>query len=123
MADSPGLDHDEHARWAATAGQKRTTAEVLVGAERHADACLMFEQACQLALKAVLRGLGLHERHHDLDRLRKLVEEQTGGEGTPDDHYGADDTDGARTATDATFIWTEQCWRDLQEGTDEEGEG
>ena len=80
MANGPGLDADEHARWAATARQKRTTAEVLVGAGRYADACLMFEQACQLALKAVLRGLGLYERHHDLDRLRELVEQQTGGQ-------------------------------------------
>lgn len=136
-AGGAGLDVDEHARWRQTAGEKLVTARVLREAGRHADACVAYEQACQLGLKAVLRGLGLQERHHDLDVLAGLLAEQAAtsisdeladglkalardyiparypdayAEGTPDSHYtGADAHRAARTAALA-LAWVDATW-------------
>lgn len=145
------LDVDEHARWRRTASEKLLTAELLRDAGRHADACVTYEQVCQLGLKAVLRGLGLQERHHDLDLLAGLLAEEADAavddelsdglkalardyiparypdayaEGTPDSHYtGSDARRAARTA-ELALAWVDATWKSLllAAAADHEGE-
>lgn len=136
------LDESEHARWMATAEEKRVTAELLRAADRHADACVLYEQTCQLMLKAVLRGVGVREQHHDLDRLARRVSEESGqaleqelgdllkvlardyiparypdayADGTPDSHYSAADAERAHRTAASTAAWVVETWSVLQD--------
>lgn len=143
------LDHHERDRWRAAAGEKLRTADLLREAQRHADACVLYEQTCRLALKAALRGLGVHDRRRDLDELARAVAAQSGGvldeelaaalsllardyiparypdaydDGTPDEHYSAADADRASSTTASTLAWADAVWEELSnEAATEDG--
>lgn len=131
------LDESEHDRWRATADEKRVVAEDLRRLGHHADACLQFEQAAQLVLKALLRGVGVVQRTHDLVRLAEHVERELGvlgderlhdalaelsrhyiparypdayDEGTPRSHYRAADADRALAAAEALVRAADGLW-------------
>jgi HEPN domain-containing protein len=52
------LDGDEYARWRRACEEELAVARLLVDAEAHNSAVLHAEQAAQLALKGLLRGVG-----------------------------------------------------------------
>lgn len=131
------LDADEQRRWRVTAAEKTAVANDLLDLGHHADACRMYEQAAQLALKSLLRGVGHAEHTHDLVRLAERVEEEIdslGGEdlhdrlaelsrhyiparypdaydeGTPGSHYRASDAVRARAATMAVLVQVDRLW-------------
>ncbi len=144
------LDHEERDRWRAAAEEKLRTAEILRDGQRHADACVLYEQSCQLTLKGVLVGLGRHDRRHDLDELARTVSRESGqplderlaaalsalardyiparypdayDSGTPDTHYGQIDADRARATTSHALGWADEVWDALtQEVATEEVE-
>jgi HEPN domain-containing protein len=56
------LDGDEYARWRQACEEELAVARLLAGAEAHNSAVLHAEQAAQLALKGLLRGVGAASR-------------------------------------------------------------
>ncbi len=131
------LDADEQRRWRSTAQEKRAVADDLLDLGHHADACLMYEQAVQLALKSLLRGVGRSERTHDLVRLAQVVEEEIEAlaradlhdrpaelsrhyiparysdaydEGTPRTHYRASDSARASETATALLAEVDRLW-------------
>lgn len=131
------LDREEQRRWRATAEEKRAVADDLLALGHHADACLMYEQSAQLALKSLLRGVGRLERTHDLVRLAELVEADIAvlagddlhdrlaelsrhyiparypdayDEGTPRSHYRARDARRAQATATALLAEVDRLW-------------
>jgi len=146
------LDHHERSRWRAAAEEKLRTAQLLRAGDRHADACVLYEQCCQLALKGVLRGLGRNDRTHDLDTLARTVSEESGrvldealaaqlsalardyiparypdayDTGTPDTHYSSADTARASSTAASALTWADEVWEALVEESllPEDGDG
>jgi HEPN domain-containing protein len=136
------LDHDERTRWRTAADEKLRTAELLRTGDRHADACVLYEQCCQLALKGVLRGFGRADRTHDLDTLARAVSEESGravdealaaqlsalardyiparypdayDTGTPDTHYSSADSVRASSTAARALAWADEVWEALVE--------
>lgn len=77
------LDEPEFRRWREDAGQALAGARVQHEAGIASWACFQSEQAAQLAIKALLHALGLGPWGHDLDKLRRRLEE--GGLPVPDE--------------------------------------
>jgi len=67
------LDRDEFARWRSEADRGLQAARVQSAAGLHNWACFAAEQAAQLAVKALLHGLGKAPWGHDLVRLSESV--------------------------------------------------
>ena len=63
------LDGDEFVRWRSEAGRALESARVQAAAGLHNWACFAAEQAAQLAVKALLHGMGRAPWGHDLVRL------------------------------------------------------
>ena len=72
---SPPLDEPEYRRWRDEADQALAGARVQAEAGIHNWACFGAEQAAQLALKALLHGLGRGPWGHDLLRLGEMAQE------------------------------------------------
>jgi HEPN domain-containing protein len=66
-------DEEEFERWRAEAGHALAGARVQMEAGLHNWACFAAEQAAQLAVKALLHGLGRGPWGHDLVRLGELA--------------------------------------------------
>lgn len=66
-------DEAEFERWRAEADRALAAARVQAEAELHNWACFAAEQAAQLAVKALLHGLGRAPWGHDLVRLGELA--------------------------------------------------
>ncbi len=73
------LDRDEYQRWRSEAGHALDSSRREAAAGAHNWSCFLAEQAAQLAMKAVLHGLGRGAWGHDLMRLG----EETAGAGIP----------------------------------------
>jgi HEPN domain-containing protein len=69
------VDETEFARWRAEAGRALESARVQSDAGLHNWSCFAAEQAGQLAMKALLHGLGRGPWGHDLVRLGELTAE------------------------------------------------
>jgi HEPN domain-containing protein len=69
------LDRDEFTRWRSEADRALQSARVQASAGLHNWACFAAEQAAQLAVKALLHGLGKAPWGHDLVRLGERVRE------------------------------------------------
>ncbi|HXF98196.1 MAG TPA: HEPN domain-containing protein [Gaiellaceae bacterium] len=74
MRDAP-RDEEEFARWRAEAERALAAARVQAEAGLHNWACFAAEQAAQLAVKALLHGLGRGPWGHDLVRLGERAAE------------------------------------------------
>ena len=70
----PVVDTPEFERWRADAGEAFGTAHAMLDAQRFNWACFLSEQTAQLALKALLHGIGQGGHGHDLDGLGKRAE-------------------------------------------------
>lgn len=75
MTSDRPLDEEEFRRWRDEADRALEAARVQAGAELHNWACFAAEQGAQLALKALLHGLGRGPWGHDLVRLGELTAE------------------------------------------------
>lgn len=81
---SPPLDVDEFERWSASADQARDAARGLAGLGHHGLACFQAEQAAQLSVKALLRGVGAPSLGHDLVALGERLALAVAGDVGPD---------------------------------------
>ena len=75
MSTETPLDAEEFGRWRDEAGRALAAARLQADAGLHNWACFMAEQAAQLALKALLHGLGRGPWGHDLLRLGEMARE------------------------------------------------
>jgi len=71
----PPLDEPEFSRWREEAGRAIGAATREAEAENHNWSCFLAEQAAQLAVKALLHGLGRGPWGHDLEGLTGAVGE------------------------------------------------
>ncbi len=137
------FDGQEFSRWRAAANDAAETAHLLAGTGRHSDACFHAEQAAQLALKALLRGLGLEAWGHDVIALGRRCAAELGQSwprdidralvelsrlyiptrypdahpgGTPADHYGAQDSAAACRQAGAVLDAVSGIWSSLTQG-------
>lgn len=69
------VDEEEYARWRAEADRALESARVQAKAALHNWSCFAAEQSAQLAVKALLHGLGRGPWGHDLPRLSEMVEQ------------------------------------------------
>lgn len=134
------LDEDEFARWHAEAVTALESARTQAGASFYNWACFAAEQAAQLAVKALLHGIGQAPWGHDLvalgsaaaaalgpawpddldDPLRSLSQyyiptryPDANPSGTPSDHYGAPDAERAVTLADEVVGIVATTWSSL----------
>ncbi len=75
MTPTPPLDEPEYRRWRDEADQALAGARAQAEVGIHNWACFGAEQAAQLAMKALLHGLGRGPWGHDLLRLGAMAEE------------------------------------------------
>ena len=75
MSSPPPLDEPEYRRWRHEADQALAGARAQRAVGIHNWACFGAEQAAQLAMKALLHGLGRGPWGHDLLRLGEMAEE------------------------------------------------
>ncbi|HYU57209.1 MAG TPA: HEPN domain-containing protein [Actinomycetota bacterium] len=135
----PPLDEEEFRRWRDEAGRALEGARVQAGAGLHNWACFAAEQAAQLALKALLHGLGRGPWGHDLVRLGELageaglvVPEALAGRlrrlgrhyiparypdahaaGPPSAHYASTDSDEAAEDAGEVLSFVDRTWKEL----------
>lgn len=137
MEGAPPVDADEFSRWRGEAGRALRSARLQAGEELDNWACFSAEQAAQLAVKALLHGLGRAPWGHDLDRLGGMVTEAGVGVpvtvadamrrltrhyiparypdahpgGEPADHYGAADSEQAIADAGAIIAFVDETWK------------
>jgi HEPN domain-containing protein len=142
-AEQP-LDADEYGRWLTSAERALLIARDLHGLSRHEVACFHAEQAAQLALKALLRGVGVPSFGHDVLDLARRVGGAMGASfgdigvalsrlsrysiptrypdawagGTPADHYGAEDSADAIAEAEAVVDAVGSAWSQLMSAVD-----
>jgi HEPN domain-containing protein len=135
----PPLDRDEFKRWRAEADRALASARVQAAADLHNWACFSAEQAGQLAMKALLHGLGQGPWGHDLvrlgnsaqaaglvvpvdveDRLRRLGRHyivsrypDAHASGAPGGHYGEADAREAIGDAEALLAFVDRAWEEL----------
>ena len=135
----PPLDEPEFSRWREEADRALGGAAREAKAENHNWSCFLAEQAAQLAVKALLHGLGRAPWGHDLEALTGAVGEagvELSDEVTaaarllarhyiparyPDAHpaaspgsrYVADDSSGALQAAEALLAFVDRTWESL----------
>ena len=135
----PPLDEPEFSRWREEADRALGGAAREAEARNHNWSCFLAEQAAQLAVKALLHGLGRAPWGHDLEQLTRAVGEagvELSDEVTaaarllarhyiparyPDAHpaasagsrYVADDSAGALGAAEALLGFVDRTWRSL----------
>ncbi|MDQ3992011.1 MAG: HEPN domain-containing protein [Actinomycetota bacterium] len=141
MGDPP-LDHEEFSRWRGEADRALESARVQAGVGLHNWACFAAEQAAQLAVKALLHGLGRGPWGHDLVRLGEMAE--SAGVAVPErlwsamrrlgrhyipsrypdahasggaaSHYGASDSDEAMADASEVLRFVDERWEELRGG-------
>ena len=139
MNGNAPLDADEFSRWRAEAGRALEAARLQAGAELHNWACFLAEQGAQLALKALLHGLGRAPWGHDLVRLGEMASDagvappsaiedvlrrlsrhyiparypDAHPSGPPGVHYGAADSGEALSDAGTLLGFVDETWREL----------
>lgn len=136
MGDDRPLDDDEFRRWRQEADRALQGARLQAEAGLHNWACFAAEQAAQLAMKALLHGLGRGPWGHDLVRLAELGAEgglevppevsdalrrlgrhyiparypDAHAAGPPGPHYGAADAEEAVRDAEAVLAFVDRTW-------------
>jgi len=136
------LDESEYSRWISSA---KRTLESAFGDLRRGDynwACFKAQQAAEMAVKALLHGLGLPAYGHSISKL--LINLRSKGlqvsndiinlaksldkyyiptrypnawvEGTPYDYYTVEDAESAIRYAKSIIEWVEEVWRYLRRG-------
>jgi HEPN domain-containing protein len=133
------LDREEYERWRTEAGRAFRHGELAAQDGLHNWACFSAEQSAQLAVKALLHGLGLGPWGHDLVGLGARVGDagleipepvheallrlsrhymparypDAHAAGSPGDRYGASDAAQALDDARAVLGLVDQAWDDL----------
>jgi HEPN domain-containing protein len=141
MEGRPPLDDEEYGRWREEADRALAGARIQAEAGLHNWACFGAEQAAQLAMKALLHGVGRAPWGHDLvrlgelaagsgldlrvdtgDRLRRLGRHyiparypDAHASGPPGRHYGAADAREAIGDAEAVLAFVDRSWGRLHE--------
>jgi len=140
MDERPPLDDEEFRRWREEADRALAGARVQAEAGLHNWGCFTAEQAAQLAVKALLHGLGRGPWGHDLVRLagdvvaagvavpaeiadacRRLSRHYIPARypdahpsGSPGGHYGASDAEDALRDAAAVLVFVDRAWVGLR---------
>jgi HEPN domain-containing protein len=140
MGDDVPIDEEEFRRWRDEADRAVAAARLQAEAGFHNWACFAAEQAAQLAMKALLHGLGRGPWGHDLPRLGELADQagiKVPGEvvdalrrlgrhyiparypdahasGPPGTHYGEADAEEALRDAGAILGFVDQAWESLR---------
>jgi len=135
----PPLDEPEFARWREEADHALGAATREAQAENHNWSCFLAEQAAQLAVKALLHGLGRGPWGHDLEGLTEAVGEagvELSGEtraaarllarhyiparypdahpaAAPGSRYVAEDSASALAAAETLLAFVDRTWESL----------
>jgi len=139
------LDRTEFDRWREAADHARDAASVQAEAGYHNWACFLAEQAAQLGLKGLLRGIGAAGWGHDLVDLGRMVaealDESLSGAlknglrrlsrhyiparypdaypaGSPGEHYGIEDSATALEDAQRVLEFVDRTWNRLEAGGD-----
>ncbi len=136
---SAALDRDEFERWRREADRALESAHLQAGAGLHNWACFAAEQAAQLALKALLHGLGRGPWGDDLVRLGEMARAaglelpedvaatlrrlgrhyipsrypDAHAAGSPGSHYGPEDSREAMADAERVLAYVDATWRSL----------
>jgi len=139
MTERTVLDEEEYRRWRAEADRAHDGARIQAGAGLHNWSCFAAEQAANLAVKALLHGLGRGPWGHDLlrlgemlgeagvelpaevlDRMRRLGRHyiparypDAHASGPPGLHYGSSDSSEAIEDAEAILAFVDQTWEAL----------
>jgi HEPN domain-containing protein len=138
------VDATEFVRWREAAELARRGAKVQAGAQLHNWACFLAEQAAQLAIKALLHGIGAGAWGHDLVHLADTLATATGEavpteitaaarrlsrhyiparypdahpSGTPGAHYGPEDSAEALADLNFMLLFVDDLWRRLEDAS------
>lgn len=144
------LDHDEFDRWRQAAADARRSVRLQGDADLHNWACFLAEQAGQLGVKGLLRGMGSSAWGHDLVELGQALGEELDEpleddlkaalqrlsrhyiparypdahrSGSPGGHYGPQDTRQASADADLLLEFVDSTWAALvaRSGRDDGG--
>ncbi len=136
------LDESEYLRWLASAKRTLESAQGDLSRGDYNWACFKAQQAAEMAVKALLHGLGLPAYGHSVSRL--LINLGSKGlqvsndiinlaksldkyyiptrypnawvEGTPYDYYTVEDAESAIRCAKSIIEWVEEVWRYLRRG-------
>jgi len=139
MERRPPVDMEEFRRWRGEADRALASARLLARESLHNWACFSAEQGSQLAVKALLHGLGRGPWGHDLDHLGSML--STAGVdvpeaiadamrrltrhyiparypdahpgGQPGHHYGASDSEQAIGDAEAIIEFVDLIWSEV----------
>ncbi|MGQ0560571.1 MAG: HEPN domain-containing protein [Gemmatimonadota bacterium] len=144
------LDHPEFERWRLAAAGARQSAALQATSDLHNWACFLAEQSAQLAMKALLHGLGLGAWGCDLVRLgdslataseqplprpvsaslRRLSRHYIPARypdahpsGPPDAYFGREDVETALADLDSVLAYVDAQWTVLQAASREDEDG
>ena len=138
--ERPPLDEEEYSRWRQEADRALAAAHVQAEAGLHNWSCFAAEQAAQLAMKALLHGVGRGPWGHDLPRFADMAGEagiKVSGEvidamrrlgrhyiparypdahaaGPPGAHYGEADADEALRDSALILAFVDGAWESLR---------
>lgn len=140
MASASLLDEAEYERWRGEADRALAGARLQADAGLHSWACFAAEQAAQLAVKALLHGLGRAPWGHDLvclselavsagigvpaetaDAARRLSRHYIPARdpdahpgGSPGAHYGLSDAREALGDAERVLVFVDRSWESLR---------
>ncbi|MGH2750100.1 MAG: HEPN domain-containing protein [Actinomycetota bacterium] len=135
------LDEEEFVRWREEADRAAEGARVQAQAGLHNWACFLAEQGAQLAIKALLHGLGRGAWGHDVVRLGQEVEEaklavppgvagalrrlsrhyiparypDAHPSGPPSLHYAAEDSEDSISDMQLVLAFVDESWTSLHD--------
>lgn len=142
------LDREEFERWFRTAMRNLESARGDMERSDHNWACFKSHQAAELALKALLHGLGLPTYGHSVVKMLKNLADKglnaseelwnfareldkyyiptrypnAWVEGSPFEYYTVEDANKAINASKHILKWVEDAWRSLEEELKKEKE-
>lgn len=134
------IDEKEFLRWRAEADRGLRSARLQADEGLHNWACFSAEQAAQLAVKALLHGVGAAPWGHDLEELAGRARDQSfelpesvadalrrlsrlyipsrypdaHAAGEPAAHFAASDSDAAMGDARDVLCWVDDQWSNLQ---------
>jgi len=144
------VDAEEFDRWRATAAEALSQARGRRDEGAHHWSCFMAEQTAQMAVKALLHGLGLDARGHDLVKLGRQLVSETGEplpdgvsdalmslsqhyigtrypdahpSGTPSEHYSATQAEEAVAHATSVATYVDELWARARAAADDDQHG
>jgi len=133
------LDEKEFSRWMKSSKRTLDSASRDCSSGDYNWSCFKAHQAAEFAVKALLRGLGLHAYGHSVSGLLLRLKEvlkvdevvmsdakaldklyvptrypNAWAEGSPEDYYTASDAQNAMKSAENIIRWVEGSWRSLK---------